>query len=117
MGLDISFNKQAALDAGLVIISQQRGTPEEIHAAELEVLQGTGDLGYLAWLRSSADFFEVPYGDHFVEAATSKYLKGGLEGIPENWTVSLVVRANKWGNTYDPLTAWLRTNNIEWSEF
>ena len=28
-----------------------------------------------------------------------------------------IVRANKWGRTYKPLTEWLTYNAIEWSEF
>ena len=37
---------------------------------------------------------------------------GSDKGLP---VVS--VRANKWGNNYEPLTRWLTENNIKWEEY
>jgi len=91
MGLDVAFSTKLALQAGLKIT-----------------------IGYNDWSELREDGYDdakdslcyemaVPNADHFVDADVM------LENI--------VVRANKWGNTYAPLTTWLKDNNIPWSEF
>jgi hypothetical protein len=47
-------------------------------------------------------FIRVPGMNHWVEDV-------GVDQV--------IVRANKWGHTYEPLTNWLKVNNIGWSEF
>ena len=59
--------------------------------------------GYLDWLYAKEPCVRVPGMEHWVED------NGGGDNI--------VVRANKWGHTYAPLTQWLKANNIEWDEF
>jgi len=50
MGLDIAFNKEKALKAGLEILSQSNGTPEEILEASTQDTMDTNQ-DYLDWLR------------------------------------------------------------------
>lgn len=97
MGLDLCFNRKKAVDAGLILTKEVRGTPEEIAA----VSQDVTDIGYYEWLKEEAESFRVPGTDIHVEASGD---------------VDLFVRANTWGRVYKPLTDWLRANNIEWSE-
>ena len=45
-----------------------------------------------------------------------------IEAGMEHWVNdegldTCIVRANRWGMTYKPLTEWLTYNAIEWSEF
>lgn len=75
MGLDIAFNRKAALNAGLVVFL----------------------------LRCGREYIQVPNAHYSVE-------NNGVD-------IDIVVRANKWGSTYAPLTEWLKANNITWSEF
>jgi hypothetical protein len=100
MGLDIRFNRQAALNAGLVMEFQQNGDAEAV--AE-EKLKDYPDLGYIAWLEAEEEILQVPGTDIWV----------ANDGIED----SITVRANKWGSKYYPLTAWLTANNIPWDEF
>ena len=100
MGLDIAFNRAAALDAGLVIEVLKNATEQEI--AEAESDYPPGDL-YLEYLRDTTRCIRVPGENFYTEDG------GGTDDI--------VVRANKWGRIYAPLTHWLKANNITWSEF
>lgn len=97
MGLDLCFNRQKAVDAGLILTKEVRGTPEEIYAASLYAT----DIGYYEWLKEEAESFRVPGTDIHVETSGDE---------------NLLVRANTWGRVYKPLTDWLKANNIEWSE-
>ena len=97
MGLDLYFNKQKAIDAGLIITEEPNGTPEEIAEHQEQ------DPGYAGWLAQTSEIVQVPNADHCVCACTS-----GDE---------LSIRANHWGPTYAPLTTWLKQNNIEWGEY
>lgn len=98
MGLDIAFNREKALAAGLKVRMVVRGTEEEIAKAKAE---GESQY-YIDYLSKPEEFIEVP----------------GTEFLASNDGVdSIVVRANKWGRVYEPLTTWLKVNNIEWGEF
>lgn len=94
MGLDIGFKRKAAEKAGLVFkIIPNDGCYNE-----------DDDPDYISWCKASHECIAVPGTDHYVSNDT-----GSDEYV--------VVRANKWGSTYYPLTAWLIKNNIDWDEF
>lgn len=80
MGLDVAFNRKAALKAGLVI-----------------------EIVWSEYAEDEEEIVAVPGCEHFVSN----------DGAGDN----IVVRANKWGNTYAPLTEWLTEHSIPWSEF
>ena len=98
MGLDIAFRKDLALKAGLEIFNQPNGSPEEIAAALAD-----GDLEHHAWLNQRSAVFHVPNANHLV-----------CVDVGED---HLIVRANQWGHTYEPLTRRLTEHNINWDEF
>jgi hypothetical protein len=94
MGLDIGFNRKAAEEAGLKLeIKLNNGTYDE-----------DDDPDYIHWCRSSSEVVWIPGTDHCVtnDSGSDK---------------DVVVRANKWGSTYYPLTDWLKKNGIPWDEF
>jgi len=99
MGLDISFNKEAAVAAGLILTQTQRGTDEEVDQA----ITTDDREEYIEWLREKVTVITVPTANVSAEA--------------EDFDGSLTVRANKWGRVYGPLTGWLTVNQITWREF
>ena len=100
MGLDVSFNKEAAADAGLVFDMMRNGSPEAIELAEADP---ESDQDYLEWLHCMQQVIQIPGTELWADACEA----GG----------NLFIRANKWGRVYEPLTNWLRANNIAWEEF
>ena len=94
MGLDVGFNRKAAVKAGL----------------KLEIVPNDGRYDeddpqdYIDWCLASSEVVYIPGTDHCVtnDSGSDKHI---------------VVRANKWGSTYYPLTEWLTANNIPWDEF
>ena len=96
MGLDIAFNRKAAIDAGLHLETMRRGSEEDI--AETYI-----DPDHMAWLMEEITCIHVPFAQHLVED----------DGDDER----IIIRANKWGRTYHPLTMWLKLHGIEWDEF
>lgn len=96
MGLDIAFDRDQAIEAGLVLTTVENGTPAAIARAEED-----NDQSYARYLRGKTEYVHVP-DTHMLVA------NGGLDCI--------CVRANKWGRVYEPMTKWLKDNNIEWSE-
>lgn len=98
MGLDISFNKEAAVKAGLVLEEGQRGTEEAV-----ERTRKAGDKDYLGFLTETCTFMTIPDYDYCTEASV--------------FEERVIVRANKWGRLYGPLTAFLKANDIPWEEF
>lgn len=99
MGLDIAFNREKAIAAGLVIYTDRVGSDEDIANAKADE---DFDQDYVDYLSRERKFIQVPNASHSVE-------DGGVTDI--------IVRANKWGSTYYPLTEWLTANGIEWCEF
>ena len=103
MGLDISFNRAAADAAGIETTTLRNGDNDQI----IDVLIGRlinggifeGD-DYLAWLLEEQLCIRV--------AGTGWVSDGGVD--------EYVVRANKWGCVYGPLTEWLSLNGIKWDE-
>lgn len=93
MGLDVAFDRQQAIAAGM----------------EFETIPNDGtysegdDPDYIAWCKASTDCIKIP--------GTELYASD--DGFEDH----IAVRANKWGRIYEPLTDWLKANNIEWSEF
>ena len=100
MGLDLVFNKADAVAAGLVTKICPRGSASEIAEAIEE-----GDLQYIEYLKREITLIQVPL------VFDGWWLDGGSD--PNQ----IVVRANKWGQSYGPLTEWLKSKNIVWSEF
>jgi hypothetical protein len=99
MGLGIGFSREAAVKAGLVIFEDREGTDESIAQAMAEEHANADYIRYLSEVR---EYIQVPNAFHSVSN----------DGVG-----SIVVRANKWGNTYYPLTRWLTEHGIEWTEF
>ena len=94
MGLDLAFDRRKAKQAGL----------------KFEIIPNDGsfdeddDPAYIEWCKSSTECIQIPGCDWYVsnDASGDK---------------SVIVRANKWGSTYAPLTNWLKEHNITWKEF
>ena len=112
MGLDIYFNKNNAIEAGLVLHHSRNGSDESIFRQAIAMMFACSvpkceqELDYLNWLFEKRSAFNVPNANHAVCA--------DVIGVADEEYLS--VRANKWGQTYAPLTAWLRENNINWYE-
>lgn len=102
MGLDIYFSKAKALAAGLVITEETNGTPEDIARASEDCPPFSVDQDYIKWLSEKSSVTQVPGTDYLVNVDV---MEDGL-----------AIRANRWGTTYAPLTAWLTKHGIEWSE-
>lgn len=94
MGMDIWFNKEKAVTAGMRLLTVTNGTPEEIKNAESEEERN--------WLSEERTIIEVPYAHHYITI--------------EEYDGTLIGRANPWGMTYTPLTRWLTENRIPWEE-
>lgn len=99
MGLDISFDRQAALDAGLALTLATIGSADDIRR---ERRFPGSDPGYLAWLTSVAEGIVVPGTDLCV--------------VNDGCGEFIQVRASHWGRVHAPLTAWLRAHGIAWDE-
>lgn len=100
MGLDIAFNRDLAIKAGIIITQERNGTDREIAAAKADPHE---DTDYIAYLERESDVVHVPGTIFYVRAC----------GKPD----MVIVRANQWGVIYGPMTTWLKTNNITWTEF
>lgn len=99
MGLDISFDRNKALAAGLQTKIVRNGSDEDVRIATV----WGEDENYIQWLQESSECVIIP----FTEALVTN------DGVVDR----IVVRANKWGKNYLPLTLWLKHHNIEWDEF
>ena len=99
MGLDISFDRNKALAAGLQTKIVRNGTDEDVRIATV----WGEDEYYIQWLQESSECVIIP----FTEALVTN------DGVGD----TIIVRANKWGKNYLPLTLWLKRHNIEWDEF
>ena len=95
MGLDVAFDRLLTTDAGMEFDSLPNSDRTEFDADE--------DPEYVAWCQESTPCVRVP-GTNFWLA-------------DDGYDKHIVVRANKWGRAYAPLTKWLRDNNIPWTEF
>lgn len=98
MGLDVSFNREQAVAAGLKVFTDTNGDPKDIARARA----ANDDPDYLAWLQREEEFICIPGTERVVHTDSGD---------------RIIVRANKWGYVYEPLTNWLKANNIEWDEF
>ena len=106
MGLDVFFNRQAATAAGMQFQTFTKGQPEQIEKARLVHLANPDDAwseDHYLWLQKDDPCLRVP-GINWVS-------DGGHPDFPYT-----SVRANRWGNTYEPLTDWLKTHHIQWEE-
>lgn len=101
MGLDIVFNRQRAVEAG--IESRINNLEDyEGHANDL-AKDPDCDPGYIEYIREQRLYVRVPGQEYWLDA-----------GRPGDTT--LVVRANRWGDMYAPLTKWLQDHRIAWTE-
>ena len=98
MGLDISFDRKKALAAGIEVQITTRGTEDEILAAA----ENEDPEGY-SYLTELVTFVRVQGMNAWVE--------------DDGYEDCFVVRANKWGRTYAPLTNWLKAHDIPWDEY
>lgn len=114
MGTDVSFNRQQAEAAGLVTKVMQNGSQQEIE----------GQKQTLKSLWYESDSHDI-FGDEERHLAYLQredlYIQCPGRGV---WLHSgrydsdtICVTANRWGDSYAPLTKWLKSHNIEWSEF
>ena len=99
MGLDISFDRNKALAAGLQTKIVRNGTDEDVCIATV----WGEDEYYIQWLQESSECVIIPVTEALVTN----------DGVGDR----VIVRANKWGDNYLPLTLWLKRHNIEWDEF
>lgn len=104
MGLDVVFNRQQALDAGLVTKVVRNGTDADVAEARQDEERGEigAQPGYADWLASSTLMVQVPGTNFWVP-------DDGIE-------VQFVLRARKSTGVYLPLTQWLKSKGIAWSE-
>lgn len=105
MGLDIAFSRSKAVAAGIKLTKSCNGTAAQIREAIAMAGESDGymDHSYVDYLSRENTLIEVPYSDHYVQDDGTK--------------AEIVVRANRWGSTYAPLTQWLKENDITWTEF
>jgi hypothetical protein len=99
MGLSIVFNISEAVEAGLKVFWQANGTPEQIEEERNNPLR---DPGYYDWLQQESLTVSIPDTDYLANIYADDD--------------SYYVTANKWGRVYEPLTNWLKANNISWDE-
>ena len=99
MGLDILFNRSEAVAAGMEFKTIPNGDDHDYQIAQ----ECDADPWHLQWLQESSECVIIPLTDALVTN----------DGIGD----TIVVRANKWGRNYLPLTRWLKHHNIEWAEF
>ena len=106
MGLDITFSRQEAIDCGFTFEMARNGSDNEIAQHVTEQLLGEPvQEGYLEWLNTEIELINIPH--------TSISLVNAGTTTSEN----CIVRANKWGPAYLPLTTWLKINRVEWQEW
>jgi hypothetical protein len=98
VGLDIAFNREAAIKAGLILHKVINGTDLEIASAKVR----NDSQDYIDYLQQEVELVHVP-------GTNMHTYNGGIDDI--------VIRANQWGSVYGPMTTWLQANNITWTEF
>ena len=105
MGQDVSFNRKAAEQAGVLYKTDTNGTVEDIaeEASKLRSCDGEYDGGsanYLRWLEEEMELLSVNGGESWAHTST-------IDG-------DSFVRANCWGSLFAPLTQLLEENDITW---
>lgn len=99
MGLDISFDRAKALAAGMEVRTVRNGDDHDFQIVQ----EYESDPEYIQWLQESSECVIIPFTGALVTN----------DGVGD----TIIVRANKWGSNYLPLTLWLKHHNIEWDEF
>lgn len=106
MGLDVSFDLSKARKAGIVEFKyMSNGSPESIASAK----EANEDPDYIAWLEEAPLHLRLATNDLFISNPfgwANCEVYGG----------DVIVRANKWGSLYAPLTERLQRAGITWSE-
>jgi len=95
MGLDISFRLKPALDAGM----------ETKTIVESGFRDNDGDMNYPEEILHCV---LIPETQSWRDA--DMYI-GKLSGVAK-----CMVRANRWGSLHEPLTKFLKANDIDWIE-
>ena len=101
MGLDLYFDA-AAFKAipGVDFKSMPNSTPKEL---EMALRYSAYDTDYIEWLKEETPVFRIPDYPYWREYSEGQEV--------------FIVRANKWGDFYTPLTNLLKEHGIEWEEF
>jgi hypothetical protein len=99
MGLTIAFDRSAGEQAGLVVTRIKNGTEEEIRAAHENGLSAH----FVEWLNEDSPIVSIPGTD--------------LCCVDIGGEKNFAFNANRWGPTYGPLIAFLKSNGVEWAEF
>lgn len=94
MGMDIAFNREKAIAAGLELITEAR----DPDGAKL----WPDDPEMQAFCNEVVTYVKVPVVELLTEACG---------------TDDIIIRANKWGSVYHPMTDWLKAHDIIWVEF
>lgn len=114
MGMDVAFSRKDALEAGMQCVTVPNGSFNEIvdqaeSCAKYDYLtpdfKWNQEQAYLEWLCKEDQCIEVPGTNNIVA-------DGGVDCSED-----IIVRANRWGRVYEPLTRWLSENDITWTEF
>lgn len=95
MALDITFNRNAALQAGIEIKVVRNGTDAEIYQQEN---RRDPDRGYISWLKQEHECILVPNTEYWLENI-------GSSGL-------MTVTCNSY--TIMPMTRWLKANKIRY---
>ena len=90
MGLDLTFKMSPALARGAKVIDQVRREYDDNSPVQ-------------SYKEYKSYWFKTPDMEHFV------FMSFG-EGD------TIFVRANSWGNSYGPITNFLKENGIKWEE-
>lgn len=112
MSVDICFNKNAALRAGITTKLIANATPEDIARARRE---DPHSEEYLKWLTEEQLCLRVPNVAHevYIRLFEGGHLPAGLEDIPSNWIPQYNVQSRRYRSV---LIEWFTENGIEWSE-
>ena len=102
MGLEIKFNRAAAIAAGMEYAVNPRSTPQRIAKA----IDEGHEPDFIEWLMGNERIFRVPGMEHWV----IDY--GDQDPFEDNF-----IRAHLNGMVYGPLTTWLKAKGITWNEF
>lgn len=115
MGLDLAFSKTLCDLNGIDVRVERRCDDDtELEMARME----NRDDEYIAWLEEEITLLRVPGMNGWVEAFISNpYVKVGDNWVKKEDVTDYVIRANKWGHVYGPMTNWLKVHHISWSEF
>ena len=103
MGLDIAFDRNEAIAAGMDVKHERNGSDGAIQEELTLLNEGNGDARHLAWLQEHTTIVKLPNIDWWL-------VDGGNK-------TETVVRANRWGDSFAPVMAFLTMNKIHHVKF